>query len=109
MTSSASSPGFLASTSHDRYFRLHSTYAPPASEKANQEQRGEVLGSIYLKSTPTAVVYGTKLTVVNDDERAEGVVPSDEDIDGEDVWAGMEEVEDSENEKQSKRKRQNKK
>ena len=58
ITSISPSPGnLLGSTSHDRFFRVHST--APLSEKAGQQQeeRGEVLGKHYMKSVPTAVVF----------------------------------------------------
>ena len=49
-------PQFLGSTSQDRYFRLHSTFSPPESAGRNQENRGEILGSVFMKAVPTAIV-----------------------------------------------------
>ena len=105
ITSISPSPGsLLGSTSHDRFFRVHST--APLSEKAGQQQeeRGEVLGKHYMKSVPTAIVFDVtsdasdiaKLGKRRDNK--DGDSDDDED-DDEDVWAGMQGVdEDSDQE-----------
>ena len=48
---------FLASTSQDRLLRIHSTWPPPEKEGAQQEKKGEVLASHFMKAIPTVAVY----------------------------------------------------
>ena len=55
VTSIVPCDSFMASTSSDRFFRLHSTVSPPETEGKLQVDRAEVLGSLYMKSVPTAV------------------------------------------------------
>jgi hypothetical protein len=57
-----------------------------------------------MKSTPTAVVYDARLSVVTDDA-VEGKEGMDVEEGDEDVWAGMQEVGDSEEEDSGKRHR----
>lgn len=89
-----SNAGLMGSTCSDRYFRLHSTYPPPAVSGKQQEERGEVLGSLYMKTVPTAVVCvsnSTENNLLGDDEVE---MENDED----DVWAKMDGADDSEDE-----------
>lgn len=84
----------MGSTCRDRYFRLHSTFPPPINSGKQQEERGEVLGSLYMKTVPTAVVavsgsYESDLHRDDEDE-----MQDDED----DLWAGMDGADESENE-----------
>jgi len=90
---------YLASTSRDRFFRLHSTVAPSDVAGKQQDQRGEVLGSLYVKSIPTAVVVDPldDATEVSDDSRrGEGE---------EDLWDGMREISDDDDDERPKRAR----
>ncbi|KAF4615274.1 hypothetical protein D9613_003018 [Agrocybe pediades] len=85
VTSIAPSPTFLVSTASDRYARFHSVVAPPATPRAHQEHKGQILDKTYLTSTPTAVVWDKHLHVqVADDES--------EDEDDDEVWDQMEHI-----------------
>ncbi|PAV23245.1 hypothetical protein PNOK_0031300 [Pyrrhoderma noxium] len=102
ITSISPSPGsLLGSTSHDRFFRVHSTV--PLSKKAGQQQeeRGEVLGKHYMKSVPTAVVFditSDASDIAKSGKRRDNN-EDDSEEDNEDVWAGMQGVdEDSDQE-----------
>lgn len=84
----------MGSACRDRYFRLHSTFPPPINFGKQQDERGEVLGSLYMKTVPTAVVavsgsYESNLHKDDEDE-----MQDDED----DVWTGMDGADESENE-----------
>ncbi|PPR03523.1 hypothetical protein CVT24_007009, partial [Panaeolus cyanescens] len=87
VNSMAFSPSYLASTSHDRYLRVHSTVAPPKEPATNQEQRGTVLTKAYTTATPTCVVWNP-MSVLS------GTGPNEQDIeDGDDeIWQKMEHV-----------------
>lgn len=77
----------MASSSLDRYTRLHSFF-PPAQPGQQQEHKGEVLEKIYMKSTPTVVVW-------DQNEAIEGRSTASSAIDhDDDVWATMEHVDD---------------
>jgi len=97
VTSVAPSPSpLLASTAQDRFFRLHSTFPPPATSGQQQEQHGEVIGSLYMKSIPTAVVWDPRSTAVGDHRGAS--VDDEDEAAGEDdehLWTGMQNVDDS--------------
>ncbi|KAI0316686.1 hypothetical protein OF83DRAFT_1059975 [Amylostereum chailletii] len=111
VTSIASSPSVLASTALDRYFRLHSTF-PLAEPGQHQDNKGEVLHKLYLKSTPTVVVWDQTLETEenNEDDRKGGANDGDSDEDAdEDVWKGMEEVDDEVDSREGKRARRSQK
>ncbi|KAF8077995.1 hypothetical protein FPV67DRAFT_1402757 [Lyophyllum atratum] len=82
VTSVAPSPSILASTALDRYVRIHSTFPPPGQVGQQQEQKGEVLDKVYMKSIPTVIVWNhaVKVTPI--------AAPEDED-----VWENMETAE----------------
>ena len=90
----------LASTSLDRYFRLHSTVPLPDKADGKLDHKGHITGKLYLKSTPTAVAWADQgLTPPNkaadDDKTAEDT-----------VWDDMERVsDDDENGRAKKRKK----
>ena len=88
----------MASGASDRYLRLHSAFPPPVKAGNRQEEKGEVLDELYMKVTPTVVLW---------DGRAE---PDEANVDrGEEedeVWDEMEEAESDDDEtsvKKSKR------
>ncbi|KAL5490491.1 hypothetical protein ACEPAI_5324 [Sanghuangporus weigelae] len=95
-----SSNNFLGSTSRDRYFRLHSTFPPPAIAGGQQEERGAVLGTLYMKSVPTAAVCAELVDV---SRRAQGIEgqneivgeSTDEEDENDDVWTTMRDVDES--------------
>ena len=58
-----------------------------------------------MKSTPTAVVYDARLSVVAGNKEADDVSEGEGD---EDVWAGMEEVDESDGERDGEDKRRRK-
>jgi ribosome biogenesis protein NSA1 len=93
ITAAASAPGILVSTSRDRYVRVHSVY-PPAEPGKAQGEKGEVLEKTYFKSIPTAVVWDQGPST-----HIDGVKGADdcEDEDDEDVWQGMQEIDDDDN------------
>ncbi|KAG6854322.1 hypothetical protein C0991_008217 [Blastosporella zonata] len=78
IVSSAPSPSFLASASLDRYVRIHSTFSPPPKVGQQQEQKGAVLDKIFMKSTPTVIVWDHAVT-------QESTVSTQDD----DVWETM--------------------
>jgi ribosome biogenesis protein NSA1 len=82
-------------------FRIHSVFAPPPQQSAQQLKKGDVLGQEFMKSTPTVVAW--------DGFEAE-LKASEEDK--EDVWDGMqvsgereEDSEESGDEREQKRSR----
>jgi ribosome biogenesis protein NSA1 len=91
------SPTVLASVALDRYSRIHSTFPPPLQAGQRQEQKGKVLDKVYVKSTPTVVVWDQSAEVI---ERTKA---TEED---EDIWNEMEDVEDRGDEQSSRRKKQ---
>ena len=108
----APSPAGLISTSLDRYARVHSTYPPPPEAGHPQDEKGAVLEKVYMKTIPTCVVWDG-VTDEDEDEdeddddrsRPGGGADDDDSGDDEDVWAGMEVAEDSENEGQQAQRR----
>jgi len=80
-----SCPSLLGSTSLDRFFRLHSTHPPPAEASRRQEQRGEVLEKVYMKTIPTVCIYGRESHDTGT-KRPEDVSHQD------DVWDNMESI-----------------
>ena len=92
----------LISTSLDRYARVHSTYPPPPETGQPQDEKGSVLEKVYMKTIPTCVVWdGVTYQDENDDDDDDRMRPGggddDDSGDDEDVWAGMQVAEDSEN------------
>jgi len=98
VTSIAPSPGILASTANDRYARIHSTFSPPMKEGHNLDHKGENLEKIYVASVPTVVIWDS---ASGDAKRASP--PPDERDD--EIWNGMEQIEDSDTERHSEIKR----
>jgi ribosome biogenesis protein NSA1 len=99
----APSPAGLISTSLDRYARVHSTYPPPPEAGQPQDEKGTVLEKVYMKSTPTCVVWDgvTDEDADKGDDhrmRPDGSDGSGDSGDDEDVWESMQVAEDSENE-----------
>ncbi|THH07439.1 hypothetical protein EW145_g3382 [Phellinidium pouzarii] len=99
ITSISPSAGrFLGSASRDRFVRLHSTFPPPEKAGSQQEEKGDVLGSVYMKTVPTAIVFdisgaGSTNRGINNSEKHAAEMGEDDD-----VWVGMEDVEESEHE-----------
>ncbi len=97
VTSMAPSPAGLISTALDRYARVHSTYPPPAEAGQPQSNKGTVLEKVYLKSTPTCVIWDEVAGEDADDGdgmRRDGA-GADSDGSDADIWEGMQEAEDS--------------
>lgn len=87
VTSIAPSPSVMASTALDRYTRIHSTFPPPQEMGQQQEQKGDVLDKVFMKSIPTVVVW--------DQGEVADSATSVSQIDEDDVWEKMEHVEDA--------------
>lgn len=114
ITSIAPGPVGLISTSLDRYARVHSTYPPPPETGQSQDEKGAVLEKVYMKTIPTCVVWDG-VTDEDDDAdededdedrmRPDGGDGDGDSGDDEDVWAGMQVAEDSENEGQTAQRR----
>lgn len=79
------SPHGLVSTALDRYVRIHSTFPPPNKVGNQQEKKGEVLGKIFVNSTPTASVWDPTYS-----HGCEAVVEEEAD-----VWESMQGVNDT--------------
>jgi ribosome biogenesis protein NSA1 len=110
ITSMAPSPAGLISTSLDRYARVHSAYPPPPEAYQPQDEKGAVLEKVYMKTTPTCVVWDGVTDEDEDDDdddrmRQGGGDDNDESGDDEDVWADMPVAEDSESEGQQVQRR----
>lgn len=87
VTSIAPSPSVMASTALDRYTRIHSTFPPPSKMGQQQEQKGDVLDKVFMKSIPTVVVW--------DQGEVTDSTTSVSQMDEDDVWGEMEHVEDA--------------
>ena len=110
ITSMAASPAGLISTSLDRYARVHSTYPPPPETDQPQDEKGAVLEKVYMKTIPTCVVWDGVTDEDEDEDDEDRMQPGggnddDDSGDDEDVWAGMQVAEDSENEGQTEAQR----
>ena len=108
ITSMAPSPGGLISTSLDRYARVHSTYPPPPETGQPQDEKGAVIEKVYMKTIPTCVVWDGVTDGDKDDDDEDRMRPGggnddDDSGDDEDVWAGMQVAEDSENDRRTGR------
>lgn len=77
----------MASTALDRYTRIHSTFPPPSKMGQQQEQKGDVLDKVFMKSIPTVVVW--------DQGEVTDSTTSVSQMDEDDVWGEMEHVEDA--------------
>lgn len=98
-TAAGSDVSVLASTSLDRYIRLHSTVPLPGEAGGKLDHKGHVIGKLYIKSTPTAVVWA-------DQGFAPPSKPADDHKAAEDtVWDDMERASDVEEENGRARKR----
>ncbi|OJT15748.1 WD repeat-containing protein 74 [Trametes pubescens] len=100
VSSIAPAHSLLASAAQDRFVRLHSTFSPPAEARAQQERKGDVLDKLYMKVTPTVVVWDGQLDV--------SVGNAGEAVDEDDVWDAMPVV-DSDSEDEGKPDRRKKK
>jgi len=109
ITSMAPSSAGLISTALDRYARVHSTYPPPPETGQPQDEKGAVLEKVYMKTIPTCVVWDGVTDEDEDEDDDDRMRPrggnDDDDSGDEDVWAGMQVAEDSENEGQAQRRR----
>jgi len=100
VTSIAPSPSLLASAALDRFSRIHSTFAPPSEARQQQEKKGEILDKIFMKSTPTVVIWDQDITT-----RVSDVIDAEDDI-----WNNMAHVGgDSDEELGGRQKRKDKK
>lgn len=90
----------MVSTSQDRFLRLHSVVLPGEPGKP-LERKGEVLGSLFLHSTPTSVACDPLF----EDQATHDVDNSDED---EDIWNELHDVDDSEPEESGTKRRRSK-
>ncbi|KAJ7709956.1 hypothetical protein B0H17DRAFT_905223, partial [Mycena rosella] len=84
VTSIAPSPSLLLSTALDRYSRIHTSFPPPPEAGQNQDQKGEVVGKVFMTSVPTVIVWDGVASVTTAPE-----VEAEDD-----VWDEMENVED---------------
>ncbi|KAG6889308.1 hypothetical protein C0995_001964 [Termitomyces sp. Mi166 len=57
VTSLAPSPTLLASTALDRFVRIHSTFPLTQQIGQQQEQKGQILVNVFMKCTPTVIVW----------------------------------------------------
>jgi len=94
VTSIAPSPSLLASTSQDRFLRLHSTFPPPEVAGQQQEQKGEVLDKLFTKTIPTVVVWDRDVDTKSNEGTQGGNDDDDDEDGGDEVWDAMEEAED---------------
>ncbi|KAF8959039.1 hypothetical protein BDZ97DRAFT_1906298 [Flammula alnicola] len=84
VTSIAPSPNIMASTSLDRFARVHSIVAPPSGPGSHQERKGTVLEKSYLTCVPTAIVWDK---CISDNFSKESSTNEDDE-----VWDNMENV-----------------
>ena len=86
----------MASVGLDRFTRIHSTPLPPQEAGQQVDKKGEVLEKVYMKTTPTVIVWDGEVA----SSRPVKGSGSDEESDSEDegVWDEMEHVGDSEEE-----------
>ncbi|KAF7967689.1 hypothetical protein HWV62_33385 [Athelia sp. TMB] len=95
-TSIAPTSTFMASVGLDRFTRIHTTPLPPQEAGQQVDKKGEVLEKLYMKTTPTVIVWDGEVA----SSRPVKGSGSNEASDGEDedVWDDMEHVGDSEEE-----------
>lgn len=86
----------MASVSLDRFTRIHSRSLPPQEAGQQVEKKGDVLEKVYMKTTPTVIIWDGEVTSSRPTEKKS----SDDDSDSEDeeVWDGMKETGDSDEE-----------
>jgi ribosome biogenesis protein NSA1 len=84
-TLSSLSPPLLASTSLDRFFRLHSTYDPRNALTDGSNRKGEVLAKVWVKSAASCVAWDGKVPAPRD-------VLDEEDEHEHDIWAELQDV-----------------
>jgi ribosome biogenesis protein NSA1 len=84
VTSIAPSPQHIASTSLDRYARIHSVTLPPERPGANLDRRGQVLDKFYLPRVPTCAAWAGESEVKPSQKQ---------NIDDDDVWENMQTIE----------------
>jgi ribosome biogenesis protein NSA1 len=102
ITSIAPTPsGHMASISLDRLFRLHTTFPPPAAPSATgqDQHKGATVCKEFVKSVPTVIVW---------DGEEEVPIRREDNGDEENMWDGMEEVDDDEGEDESDSRRKSK-
>lgn len=92
-------PNHFASVALDRFFRLHTTYPLPADvkDRPNVEKRSELEKTpikVFMKSTPTAVVWDGVLDNVNDVSVPLGGNDEDLEEDEDEDWDEMDVVAD---------------
>ncbi|KAH7930829.1 hypothetical protein BV22DRAFT_1190936 [Leucogyrophana mollusca] len=96
VTALASTTTHVASVSLDRYTRIHSTFPLPDQLGQQQEQKGTVLEKVFMTSVPTVIVW-------DEDTQATPMTTDDaEDEGGEDVWDGMKNVGESDDEEEAR-------
>ncbi|KAJ7273661.1 hypothetical protein B0H12DRAFT_1285674 [Mycena haematopus] len=96
VTSIAPSPSLVVSTALDRYCRIHTSFPPPLEAGQNQDNKGEVVEKVFMTSIPTVVVWdGVESTTFE----------SEPEVEDDDVWDDMENVEDSDDESKERKKR----
>ncbi|KAI0664913.1 hypothetical protein C8Q70DRAFT_1049108 [Cubamyces menziesii] len=105
VTSIAPAHSFLASAAQDRFVRLHSTFSPPPQAGQQQEHKGEVLDKLYVKVTPTVVVWDG---VVDGSASAAQADGEGEGENEDEVWDAMQ-VADSDSEDEGKKSRKKEK
>jgi ribosome biogenesis protein NSA1 len=95
VVSLAASPSLLASSSLDRYARIHSVFPPPQPGQ-QQEHKGEVLEKIYLKSIPTTIVWDQNQVIESKGPSATN--------DDDNLWETMERIDDGDDVERTTRK-----
>lgn len=100
----------MASTSNDRYVRLHSTHSPPEVAGVRQHEKGEVLAKVYMGAVPTCILWDTlerawDMGVKKRDDGGSGEESGSEEVGEDDVWAGMEDIGEEDEDEASSRKR----
>ncbi|KAH7916031.1 hypothetical protein BJ138DRAFT_1109169 [Hygrophoropsis aurantiaca] len=90
VTSLVSTPTHLASISLDRYTRIHSTFSLPDQLGQQQEEKGMVLEKVFMTTTPTVIVWDQESDALVKTAGGEEGAEADED-----VWDGMKNVGDS--------------
>ncbi|CDO70793.1 hypothetical protein BN946_scf184798.g109 [Trametes cinnabarina] len=101
VTSVATAGALMASAAQDRFVRLHSTFSPPAQPGQQQEHKGDVLDKLYVKVTPTVIVWDG---VAADSPNSLGEYEGEDD-----VWDQMQAVvSDSEDEGKASRRKEKK-
>lgn len=89
VTSLAPSPNILVSAALDRYLRVHSIY-PLADPGKQQDNKGDIVQKVYVKSIPTVVVWDQDSTSENPSPENEDEASKSDD----DVWEGLQNVDD---------------